>query len=118
MKCNSSVVFEMKLANAPFEKIMSGKKDIEMRLLDDKRSQIQVGDVVIFQNNDDGREVVAEVIGLHLFPTFQEMYKAIYKTRLGYEEGETANHEDMLRYYTLEKQRAFGVVGIELKVMV
>lgn len=37
----------MKLQPSPFEKIKDGTKTIEMRLFDDKRRKIQIGDTII-----------------------------------------------------------------------
>ena len=38
----------MKLNRDPFEKIKSGSKTIEMRLFDEKRQRISVGDFIEF----------------------------------------------------------------------
>ena len=44
----------MKLHPAPFEMIKSGKKTIELRLYDEKRRKIKVGDEIIFTNTVNG----------------------------------------------------------------
>ncbi|MBQ2255674.1 MAG: DUF3850 domain-containing protein, partial [Clostridia bacterium] len=44
----------MKLRPHPFAMIKSGKKTIELRLLDEKRRQIALGDTLIFINTDSG----------------------------------------------------------------
>ena len=41
---------QMKLHDSPYEMIKNGSKDIEMRLNDPKRQQIQIGDEIIFTN--------------------------------------------------------------------
>ena len=38
------MVHEMKLHESPFKKIKSGKKTVELRLYDDKRRKINIGD--------------------------------------------------------------------------
>ena len=40
----------MKLNRDPFEKIKSGSKTIEMRLFDEKRQRISVGDFIEFSS--------------------------------------------------------------------
>ena len=40
----------MKLKNEPFVSIKNGLKTIEMRLFDEKRKQIKVGDTIEFTN--------------------------------------------------------------------
>ena len=46
-----SVVHHMKLHASPFEKIKSGEKTIELRLFDEKRRQIKVGDTIRHRRN-------------------------------------------------------------------
>ena len=46
-KTNSIQIFNMKLSPKPYDMIASGKKTIELRLLDEKRSQIKVGDIIV-----------------------------------------------------------------------
>ena len=42
--------FELRLNAGPFESIKAGTKTIEMRLLDKKRQQYTVGDILIFKS--------------------------------------------------------------------
>lgn len=44
------MVHEMKLHESPFKKIKSGKKTVELRLYDDKRRKINIGDKILFTN--------------------------------------------------------------------
>lgn len=41
---------QMKLNPEPFGKMLSFSKDIELRLLDDKRQKIKIGDFIYFKN--------------------------------------------------------------------
>lgn len=41
---------EMKLNPAPYAAIKTGKKNIELRLNDEKRQQVKVGDTITFSN--------------------------------------------------------------------
>ena len=47
--------FELRLNEKPFESIKKRTKTIEMRLLDEKRKQYQVGDVLIFKKRPELR---------------------------------------------------------------
>ena len=38
----------MKLLDIPYDKILSGKKSIEIRLFDEKRQKINIGDFIEF----------------------------------------------------------------------
>ena len=107
---------KMKLHTAPFEKIKSGEKTIELRLYDEKRQQIKVGDRIVFTNTSTGETLEATVAKLHRFDCFEQLYKALPLLQCGYtpEDIDTAHYTDMEAYYSLEQQKKYGVVGIEL----
>ena len=106
----------MKLHPAPFEMIKSGEKTIELRLFDEKRQQIDVGDVIIFTDTHTGEFMNAKVLALHRFDSFEELYRSLPLLKCGYTEDDidTARADDMNEYYSLEKQKKYGVVGIEI----
>ena len=111
---------EMKLNKAPFEQIRDGKKTIELRLNDEKRQQVKVGDRIVFRSLARPEEtVLTEVIALHRFPSFARLYDALPLLACGYTEDQLpdAKPEDMDAYYSPEKQAQYGVLGIELKVI-
>lgn len=112
-------IHKMKLAPEPFEMIGDGQKTIELRLNDEKRQGIEIGDVIEFTNTVTGEKLSAEVMGLYRFADFAELYKALPLLKCGYTEEDihTAKPEDMSLYYSPEKQRKYGVVGIEIKVI-
>lgn len=104
----------------PFALIADGRKTIELRLYDEKRSQIQVGDTLVFTHSDDSTQTLtAKVTALHRFPDFAALYAALPLDKCGYlpEELSTASPEDMNLYYSAEKQALYGVVGIEIALI-
>ncbi|MBR5858722.1 MAG: ASCH domain-containing protein [Clostridia bacterium] len=106
----------MRLQASPFEKIKNGTKSIELRLYDEKRQSINVGDDIVFTNAVNGEKICATVKKLHLFASFEELYKTLPLLQCGYtaEDIGTAHPSDMEQYYSAEEQRKYGVVGIEL----
>lgn len=106
----------MRLDCEPFDKIDSGKKTIELRLYDEKRRRIRVGDAIRFECTLDEDAAYVEVKALHVFPSFKELYRTLPLTACGYEETALADAkpEDMDRYYSREEQEKYGVVGIEI----
>ena len=108
------MTYEMKLREAPFLAIKEGRKDIELRLYDEKRKKLAVGDTVIFTCTESGERLYAAVKALHPFPDFSAIYAAFSKERFGYGENETADPCDMLAYYPEEEIRRYGVLGIEI----
>ena len=109
----------MKLNNESFLKIQNGKKTIELRLKDKKRSLIKVGNLIEFTNLLDNNKLICKVIKLHSFLNFNELYKYLPLDKCGYTKEEIlkANPNDMLNFYSKEKQDQYGVLGIELIVI-
>lgn len=107
----------MRLHKGPFELIKNGSKTIELRLYDEKRQMINVGDTIIFENRSDEDKIKVKVIALHKYPNFEELYKHFNKVSMGYKEDEEANPKDMELYYSSEEQSKYGVVGIEMELI-
>lgn len=108
---------EMRLHNSPFNLIKNGTKTIELRLNDEKRSLIKIGDKIEFTNRVTEEKILVEVIGLHKYDSFLELYKHFDKVSMGYAEDEVANPLDMEQYYSKEEQEKYGVLGIEIKLI-
>ena len=87
---------EMKLNNKPFEKIKKGTKTIELRLNDEKRQLLKVNDFIEFTNITNNEKLLVKIENL-------------------YDSYEIANPKDMEEYYSVEKQKQYGVVGIKIK---
>ncbi len=85
-----------------------------MRLFDEKRQKITVGDKIQFRNIENGDVVTAKVKALHRFLTFEQLYNALPLDKCGYESAENADSADMIDYYSAEQIEKYGVVGIEL----
>ena len=107
---------KMKLNSAPFEMIKSGEKTIELRLFDEKRQQVKVGDKITFINTTTGETLNRTVVKLHRFDSFEELYKSLPLLQCGYtvNDVDSAKPSDMEQYYSVEEQKKYGVVGIEL----
>ena len=105
---------KMRLCNAPFEGVKSGRKKIEMRLFDEKRSRLQKGDEIEFENVETKETLLCKVTGIYRYKSFEELYKNHDKISIGYAESEVADPKDMLAYYSKEEIERYGVVAIEL----
>lgn len=107
----------MNLTPVPLRMIREGRKNIELRLYDEKRKQISIGDIIKFVNTEDkDDELTARVTSLYVFNTFEELYKNLPLLECGYTEDNiaSASPSDMELYYTKDKQKLYGVVGIKL----
>lgn len=107
----------MKLQSSPFRKIQNGSKTIELRLNDEKRQQVQVGDFIEFTMLDDtAQKLTVRVTALHHFNSFAELYAALQKEMLGYAADETPDPNHMDAYYPCDNQEKYGVLGIEIRL--
>lgn len=106
---------EMKLNNEPFECIKNGTKTIELRLNDEKRKLLTIGDYIEFTNRVTNEKLLVEVIDLFKYNSFEELYKHFNKIEMGYSINEEANPKDMENYYSKEEQEKYGVLGIKIK---
>ena len=110
----------MNLTPAPMQEIRTGNKTIELRLNDEKRKQISVGDTIKFINTEDSNDTLrVKVVDLFLFSSFAELYDNLPLLNCGYNENNinTALPDDMEMYYSREKQNKYGVVGIEISLL-
>ena len=113
------MLHKMNLKPQPFDLIYSGRKTIELRLNDEKRQNIKIGDTIVFTNTSDTTaQIYATVKNLYHFSDFAELYRCLPLDRCGYlpEELDSASSDDMNIYYTPEKQAQYGVLGIEIEV--
>ena len=112
--------FSMKLNPKPYKMIKDGQKTVEMRLYDEKRQAISVGDIIKFQNTENTEEELrAQVVELYRFDSFKDLYDNLPLLECGYTEDsvKNASPEDMNEYYTCEEQAKYGVVGIRIRVL-
>lgn len=111
---------QMKLNPSPFNMIKSGEKTIELRLNDEKRRLLNVGDEIEFVNTENDKlKLLAKITEIHHFKSFEELYKSLPLLKCGYTQNDiaTAKASDMDMYYSKEKQNKYGVLGIEIKVI-
>lgn len=92
----------MKLNNEPFNLIKNGTKTVELRLNDEKRKLFNIGDEIEFTNITNGEKLFVDIINLHKYPSFEELYKHFDKVEMGYNKDEPAESKDMEAYYSKE----------------
>lgn len=107
----------MYLNDGPFTRIKSGTKTIELRLYDEKRQLLKEKDWIEFTNRVTLEVIMVEVVRLHKYSSFEELYKYFDKIAMGYDKDDIANPKDMEKYYSKEEQDKYGVIGIEIRVI-
>lgn len=107
----------MKLHSSPFNMIACGEKTYELRLYDEKRQCIKIGDEIEFVNTKTQEQLVVCVKNIHMFNSFYELYQELPLRKCGYTEENlvTANPADMEKYYSKEQQAQYGVVAFEIE---
>ena len=111
----------MRLTPSPLKMIREGTKTIELRLLDDKRKGISVGDTIVFVNTEDENDILSVMVDdLYRFDSFEELYKNLPLLECGYteEDIDSASPKDMELYYSKEEQEQYGVVGIKVSLII
>ncbi|MBQ8156163.1 ASCH domain-containing protein, partial [Candidatus Saccharibacteria bacterium] len=108
---------EMNLQPKYFDFIKDGTKRIELRLFDEKRQQIQLGDTIEFTKSKN-EKFTAEVIGLLRYNSFNDLFEDFDISILADKSMTKQELLDVLsEFYTPEKQAKFGVLGIRLKLL-
>jgi ASC-1-like (ASCH) protein len=107
----------LKLQPKYFNYMNDGTKRIELRLYDEKRQKINIGDTIIFQKESELEITIrTKVIGLLRYNTFEELIDDFDIKMLA---DKSMTKQELLNvlgeFYTPEKQKQYGVVGIRIK---
>lgn len=111
---------EMKLNSAPYAAIESGMKTIELRLNDEKRQKIKVGDTIMFSEKTiPEKKLYTRVKALHHAESFEKLFDAISISVCGFDSAMTAKEVGlaMREYYSETDEKKYGVLGIEIEIM-
>ena len=97
-----------------FDIVKDGKKDIEVRLNDEKRRCLNIGDTLIFlKRPDDLEEIRVKVVGLTYYDNFDELVYHYDMERLYLSNYSKEDYlKEMERFYTLDDQKKYGVMAI------
>lgn len=100
-----------------FNSIKKGKKKVEVRLNDEKRRRIKVGDTIEFIKVPEQDETMkVQVIELREYDTFREMYEDIPFEDF---DGEGWTMQEMVdgtyEIYTQEQEKEWGTLAIKIK---
>ena len=110
---------EMKLQPEYYDFILNGTKRIEIRLFDEKRQQINIGDTIKFLKEPELNEFFnVKVVGLLRYSTFEEMFRDFDISILS---DKSMTKEELIsvleQFYTKEKQEQYGVLGIRIELI-
>lgn len=108
----------MKLHPEPYGKIAQGVKSLELRLCDEKRREIKLGDQIVFLKEPQQTEsVTSEVIGLVHYKNFSDLLDDFTpNVYLGHKDKKEAL-VGVSRFYSEEDQKKDGVLGIRIRII-
>ena len=98
-----------------FDIVREGIKDVEVRLNDEKRRQLKVGDKLIFINRGNEEETISAVVkNLVYFKDFVEVTKSYEMKRIYLEDTSLDEYLELMnKFYSDEDVEKYGVVAIE-----
>ena len=109
----------MRLHESPFLGIKKGKQIIEVRLNDNKRKCVRIGDTIVFslRSNMD-EKIKVKVLDLLKYDSFEELFENI---SLSDWNAAGWSMEQVVaacrKYYSKEDEELFGVLGIGIELI-
>ena len=111
--------YNMKLIPKYFNYIKDGSKKIELRLNDEKRKNIKIGDIIVFEEvTDEPGYLKTKVIDLYYDDCFSDL---IDRFDVEIFANKTITKEELIstlnNIYPIENQKKYGVVGIRIELL-
>lgn len=111
--CENLRIHTMRLQTDPFLQIKCGKKRVELRLADEKRGKLRIGDLIIFEHTKNAEETLcARVTDLRRYGNFDQVQKDFCLAELGFSAGDESLGERMRIYYSDTDVQKYGVLAI------
>ncbi len=110
----------MKLLESPYERISSGKKTIEIRLYDEKRQGLNIGDIIEFSKLPDLEDKVkVEIVALLRYKSFKDLVNDFGMEYYDYPKDYSVEDfvNSIYTIYSKEKEQQYGVLGIKIRLM-
>ncbi len=110
--------YKMKLQPKYYDDILYGTKRIELRLYDEKRQNLKLGDIIEFIKEPELKESFkAKVVGLLRYSTFEELMEDFDISVLADKNMTRKKLLDTLeKFYSKEEQEKYGVLGIKIEL--
>ena len=112
---------EMKVHLHPevFDIVTKGEKNVEVRLNDEKRRKLKVGDTLIFLKRPDEIETIsAKITDLVPFSSFLDVVDYYEMKRIYLEFTTKEEYINIMRqFYSQEDESKYGVIAIEFEII-
>ncbi len=102
-----------------FELVREGTKDVEVRVYDEKRRQLKVGDTLLFLKRPDDKEKIrVEVTNIALYSDFREVTYAYPMERIYMKDTTQDDYLALMgQFYKPEEVLENGVVALEFQIL-
>ena len=109
----------MKLMPEYFNYIKNGTKRLELRLNDEKRKNLEIGDIIIFEKLDKAPEYLnTKVANIYRFRSFNDLINSFNVEKLA---DKSVTKEELLdklnQIYAKDEQNKYGVLAIEIELI-
>ena len=112
-------MFECHLDEDVLEVVKKGIKNVEVRVYDEKRRKMKIGDEIVFLKRPlEEEKIVTRIVDLKVFKDFNELVNNYDIKRLYLDTFSKEEFINLLgRFYSKEEQEKYGVVAIEFEVI-
>lgn len=111
-------IHNMRLFETPFMQILRGEKTVEIRLFDEKRRKLKLGDFIIFTEAETGSKIITKIVSLTRYDSFKDIVAAYSAGETGKSKrGTLFTEKDFYRIYDEEGEREYGVIAIGIEVL-
>ena len=112
------MIHEIKVKEQYYNKIKTKEKIYEVRLFDEKRQKIKIGDIIKINKEPQMVESLnAKVIDLLYFKNFEEMANNLPAKQIGFD---GSNWEYIVneyhKFYSEQEEQKYGVIAIKIEV--
>lgn len=101
-----------------FELVGEDIKDVEVRVNDEKRRKLKIGDTLLFVNRGNEEETIrVEVMDLIYYSSFEDVTKVFPMERI-YKAGVSVSDYIALmnQFYSQEEIKKYGIVAIKFRM--
>lgn len=111
-------MIQYKIYASVYDEIISGNKNVEVRLLNEKSEKIKIGDKIKFQVLDSDKYLIVEVTNKYIYNDIDELYEnkdIVLNCVMNYKKEECLNA--LFKIFGKDKVLNSKLVGIEFKII-
>ncbi len=113
------MIHKMRLYKEPFVSILNHNKIYELRLYDEKRKLVRLGDTIQFYCEELDESVLVQVEKIIIEDNFEVLFEKVELSKCGFEKDIDLNTavKTMEQYYSLEEQANHSIVAFQINII-